>query len=38
MDMTEKPKKRVSLVERLAQVQVPQPQEPKLPIPHRASA
>jgi hypothetical protein len=37
MEMKSKPKKRVSLAERLAEVQVP-PQEAVLPVPHRASA
>lgn len=37
MEMKSKPKKRVSLSERLVEVQVP-PQEAVLPVPHRASA
>jgi hypothetical protein len=37
--MESKPKKRVSLVERLAEIQPPSPpQQPELPVPHRTSA
>lgn len=39
MDMSVKPKKRVSLAEKLAEVKpnIP-PQQPILPVPHRTSA